>query len=95
MALKILLVDDEVNLVEPMAYTLKQKGFETAIATNGQQALKMFELEEPDLILLDWSMPDISGIEVLKHIRDNKNVIPVIMVTGHNLFFFLSSYKSE
>ncbi|MCE2928942.1 MAG: response regulator transcription factor, partial [Candidatus Caenarcaniphilales bacterium] len=40
------------------------------------------ELEEPDLILLDWSMPDISGIEVLKHIRDNKNVIPVIMVTG-------------
>ena len=43
MSLKILLVDDEVNLVEPMSYTLKQKGFETAVALNGQQALDMYD----------------------------------------------------
>lgn len=82
MSLKILLVDDEINLVEPMAYTLRQKGFETAIAVNGDQAISAYELEEPDLILLDWSMPDLSGIDVLKKIRDNKNIVPVIMLTG-------------
>lgn len=84
MSLKILLVDDEVNLVDPMSYTLTQRGFETAIAYNGEEALKKYQSEEPDLILLDWSMPDISGIEVLKRIRDNQNFIPVIMITGKN-----------
>jgi two-component system, OmpR family, phosphate regulon response regulator PhoB len=82
MSLKILLVDDEVNLVEPMSYTLKQKGFETEVALNGQQALDMYDSSEPDLILLDWSMPDLSGIDVLKRIRENQNFTPVIMVTG-------------
>lgn len=82
MSLKLLLVDDEVNLVDPMAYTLQQKGFETAIAYNGQQALKLFESEDPDLILLDWSMPDVSGIDVLKQIRKSQNFVPVIMITG-------------
>lgn len=82
MSLKLLLVDDEVNLVDPMAYTLEQKGFETAIAYNGEQALKKYESEEPDLILLDWSMPDISGLDVLKRIRESQNFVPVIMITG-------------
>jgi len=82
MGLKILLVDDEVNLVDPMSYTLKQKGFETAVAYNGQDALKMYDAEEPDLILLDWSMPDVSGLDVLKKIRQNQNFVPVIMITG-------------
>lgn len=82
MSLKILLVDDEINLVDPMAYTLKQRGFDTAIAYNGEQAIKIYESEEPDLILLDWSMPDVSGIDVLKHIRKSQNFVPVIMITG-------------
>jgi two-component system phosphate regulon response regulator PhoB len=82
MGLKILLVDDEVNLVDPMSYTLRQKGFDTAVAYNGQQALNMYDSEEPDLILLDWSMPDVSGLDVLKKIRLNQNFVPVIMITG-------------
>lgn len=82
MSLKILLVDDEVNLVEPMSYTLKQKGFETEVALNGTQAMELYDSAEPDLILLDWSMPDLSGLEVLKKIRENQNFTPVIMVTG-------------
>lgn len=82
MNIKILLVDDEVNLVDPMSYTLQQKGFDTIVAYNGKEALDKCDKEEPDLILLDWSMPDISGIDVLKTLRDNKNFIPVIMITG-------------
>lgn len=84
MSIKILLVDDEVNLVDPMSYTLNQRGFNTAIAYNGEEALKKYQVEEPDLILLDWSMPDISGIDVLKKIRENQNFTPVIMITGKN-----------
>lgn len=82
MGVKILLVDDEVNLVDPMSYTLQQKGFETVVAYNGEEALKAIETEEPDVVLLDWSMPDISGIEVLKRMRDTQNFIPVVMITG-------------
>lgn len=82
MGIKILLVDDEKNLVDPMAYTLSQKGFESVVAYNGKEALEKTEKEEPDLITLDWSMPDISGIEVIKALRDSKNFVPIIMITG-------------
>lgn len=82
MSLRILLVDDEVNLIEPMSYTLQQKGYDTITALNGEQAMSKYETEDPDLILLDWSMPDLSGIDVLKKIRENQNFVPVIMVTG-------------
>ena len=82
MGIKILLVDDEVNLVDPMAYTLMQKGFETIVAYNGQEALEKCEKEEPDLITLDWSMPDLSGIEVINRLREAKNFVPIIMITG-------------
>lgn len=76
------MVDDEVNLVDPMSYTLNQKGFDTVVAYNGEEALAKCEKEDPDLITLDWSMPDISGIEVMRRLRDAKNYVPVIMVTG-------------
>lgn len=82
MAHKILLVDDEVNLIDPMAYSLKETGFDVCTAYNGSEALGMYEREEPDIILLDWSMPDLSGIDVLKKIREAQNFVPVIMVTG-------------
>ncbi len=82
MSVKILLVDDEVNLVDPMSYTLTQKGFDTIVAYNGKTALSMVISEAPDLILLDWSMPEISGIDVLKKLRSEGNFVPVLMITG-------------
>ena len=81
MAYKILLVDDEVNIIDPMAYSLKENGFDVCTAYNGVEALGMYERVEPDIILLDWSMPDLAGIDVLKKIRSSQNFIPVIMVT--------------
>jgi DNA-binding response OmpR family regulator len=82
MSIKILLIDDEVNLVDPMSYTLRQKGFEAIVAYNGLDGLNKINLEQPDLVLLDWSMPDISGIEVLERLRDSQNNVPIIMITG-------------
>ena len=82
MSTKILLVDDEVNLVDPMSFSLQQKGYQTAVAYNGREALEKLPDEKPDIVLLDWSMPDLSGIDVLKHIRADNNQIPVLMITG-------------
>lgn len=82
MSIKILLVDDEVNLVDPMSYTLTQKGFDTVVAYNGKEALNQVVSEQPDLMLLDWSMPEMSGIDVLKRMRNEGNFMPVLMITG-------------
>jgi DNA-binding response OmpR family regulator len=83
MTTKILLVDDEINLVDPLAYSLKEKGYDVVTAYSGDEALSMYEREEPDLILLDWSMPEgKSGLEVLQEVRTAQNFVPVIMVTG-------------
>ena len=79
---KILLVDDEVNLIDPVAYNLKQKGYDTIIAYDGKSALEAFRKEQPDLVILDWTLPDLQGVEILKQIREEHDFTPVIMLTG-------------
>lgn len=79
---KILLVDDEVNLIDPVAYNLKQKGYNTVTAYDGKSALDAIRSEQPDLILLDWTLPDIQGVEILKQLRERQDYTPVIMLTG-------------
>ena len=85
MSLKLLLVDDEVNLVDPMAYTLQQKGFETAVAYNGQQALRLFESEDPDLILLDVLLSGKDGREIALKLKKQEITkhIPIVMMSDH------------
>ena len=82
MASKILLVDDEVNLIDPVAYNLKQKGYETITTYDGKGALEAFRKEQPDLVILDWTLPDLQGVEILKQIRQEQDFTPVIMLTG-------------
>ncbi len=82
MANKILLVDDEVNLIDPVAYNLKQKGYDTFTAYDGKSALELFRKEQPDLVILDWTLPDLQGVEILKQIREEQDFTPVIMLTG-------------
>jgi len=79
---KILLVDDEVNLIDPIAFNLKQKGYDTITTYDGKTALEAFRRETPDLVLLDWSLPDISGLEILKQMRSEQDFTPVVMLTG-------------
>lgn len=79
---KILLVDDEVNLIDPIAFNLKQRGYETITTYDGKTALEAFRRETPDLVLLDWSLPDISGLEILKQMRSEQDYTPVVMLTG-------------
>lgn len=78
---KILIVDDEFKIAEVIEAYLKREGFLTAIATNGKEALNIVNNEKISLIILDLMLPDISGEEICKKVKDIYN-IPVIMLTA-------------
>ncbi len=78
---KVLVVEDEQSLREPLVYLLKKEGFETIEAADGSEALKHFEKGGIDLILLDLMLPGVSGNEVCRVIRQTSQV-PIIMLTA-------------
>lgn len=84
--MKILIVDDEPNVVELVDYNLKLHGFTTDIAYDGRVALDKVKYQSYDLVILDQMIPMVSGIEILKSIRDNKDTkdLPVLMLTAKN-----------
>ncbi len=77
----VLVVDDDVRILRMMKRMLELEGFQATIANNGEMALKTFEKENPDLVLLDIMMPDIDGYTVCQRLREFSQV-PVIMVTA-------------
>lgn len=79
---KILVVDDEVSIVTLLSYNLEKSGYQVVTASDGQEALAKAHEERPDLILLDLMLPKLDGIEVLKQLRQDRNQIPVIMLTA-------------
>lgn len=82
MADKVLLVDDEESIVESIEYALSQEGFEVVTAHNGQEALQKVQLEKPNLIVLDLMLPELSGLEVCRILRRERNETPIIMLTA-------------
>jgi len=77
----ILVVEDEASFVEALTIGLRREGFDVVVATDGAQALDMFDEVQPDLVLLDVMLPKISGIDVCRQLR-KKTQIPIIMVTA-------------
>jgi two-component system response regulator RegX3 len=76
-----LIVEDEASFVDALEIGLSREGFRTAVAVDGAQALARFDELQPDLVLLDVMLPQISGIDVCRRIRQTSNV-PIIMVTA-------------
>ncbi len=76
----ILLVDDDISLTSLLSEYLNHEGFSTSIASSGEEAIGL-DLSTFQLIVLDIMMPGISGLEVLKHVRQTSN-IPILMLTG-------------
>ncbi len=70
---KILVVDDEPDILEILSYNLKKEGFNVTTANNGEEGLKKAEKERPNLIILDIMMPQMDGVEVCRRLRDNKD----------------------
>lgn len=81
-AKSILIVEDEPSLIFTLEDTLENEGYETFIAEEGQEALKIVKNEEIDLLILDLMLPDISGFEVCKKIREEDYSFPIIMLTA-------------
>ncbi len=79
----VLIVDDEPSILQSLGGLLKDEGFEVISATNGYEALKIIDMESPDLVLLDIWMPGIDGIETLKEIKKSHPFLPVIIISGH------------
>jgi len=78
---KILLVEDEHSIAEPIIYNLKREGFSVTHVDEGPIALEIFSEEKFDLIILDLMLPEISGLDICRSIRKESNV-PIIMVTA-------------
>ncbi|HHW01065.1 MAG TPA: response regulator transcription factor [Clostridiaceae bacterium] len=78
---KVLVVDDEVKIVEVVKSYLENSGYLVCEAYNGKEALDKFEKENPDLIVLDLMLPDMTGEEICKTLR-KKSRVPIIMLTA-------------
>jgi len=84
MAKKVLIVDDEPCFCEMTQYSLQKVGYETVIAVNGQEAMRLLREEKPHIMLLDLNMPVMDGHEVCRLVRadDEFKDLPIILVTA-------------
>jgi two-component system response regulator RegX3 len=78
---RILVVEDEASLSDPLSYMLRKEGFEVALAETGPAALEEFDRRGADLVLLDLMLPGLSGTEVCRALR-SRSAVPVIMLTA-------------
>ena len=83
-ALKVLVVDDEIHIVQVVAIKLRNNGFDVITCENGAQALKIASNEKPDVIVTDFQMPVMTGLELVENLRNQPDTaeIPVIMLTA-------------
>lgn len=79
---KILVVDDESSIVTLLKYNLEEAGFQVITAADGKEGLHLAKTENPDVIVLDWMLPYLDGMEVCKELRIKKIQTPIIMLTA-------------
>lgn len=83
---KVLVVDDREEDLELVTDFLKTKGFQVVTAKNGYEAMYQCDKESPDVVVLDWNMPGLSGVDVCKNIKQKRNDISIIMLTIQSQF---------
>ena len=83
---RVLVVEDEPAQREVLAYNLESEGFEVSRAENGEEALLLVDEDAPDIVVLDWMMPNLSGIEVCRRLKISPETreIPVIMLSARS-----------
>ncbi|MFC1853506.1 response regulator transcription factor [candidate division CSSED10-310 bacterium] len=80
--MKILIAEDDRNILEGLAEIFEGEGYKTVKATNGQEALRLFKVEKPDFVCLDIMMPGMSGYDICREIRTGGSDIPVIFISA-------------
>ncbi|MEJ5347564.1 MAG: sigma-54 dependent transcriptional regulator [Desulfosoma sp.] len=83
MGIKVLVVDDEPNIVRSLKGVLEDEGYEVVSAASGESALEELRKEFPDVVLLDIWLPGMDGLEVLQRIKETYPALPVIIISGH------------
>ena len=83
---RVLVVEDEGAQREVLKYNLEAEGFQVILAENGDEALLLVQEENPDLIVLDWMLPNVSGIEVCRRVKADPETrqIPIIMLSARS-----------
>ena len=83
---KVLIVEDEESISTLLDYNLSREDFETRIAVDGEDALLKTQEFHPDIVILDWMLPKVSGIEVCRRLRQNPDTrnLPIIMLTARS-----------
>ncbi|NOZ68875.1 MAG: response regulator transcription factor [Deferribacteres bacterium] len=86
MKAKILIVDDEKDILELLSYNLKKEGFETACSSNGEDALRLLRRDAFDLVVLDLMLPGMQGMELCRILKSSEETssVPIIMLTAKN-----------
>ena len=84
MSAHLFIAEDETAIVSLLKYNLEKEGHKISSSENGEEALKLIKDKNPDLILMDWMLPDLSGVEICKQLKKNKKYsdIPIIMLTA-------------
>jgi DNA-binding NtrC family response regulator len=85
----LLIVDDEIHIVENLQIILREKADKIFICVSGKEALAILEKEEIHCVVSDLTMPSMSGVELLKSIREKKNEVPFIFYIGHGSLYFM------
>jgi DNA-binding response OmpR family regulator len=93
--MKILIVDDDQNILRLYKEELEEDGYTIVTASNGQEALEQFDRESPDLVTLDILLPDIDGIKLLRQMKEKRPRMPIIMSTAYDYRDDFAVWASE
>ncbi len=93
--MKILIVDDDQNILRLYKEELEEEGYVIVTASNGQEAMEQFEREVPDLVTLDILLPDVDGIKLLRQMKEKRPRLPVIMSTAYDYRDDFAVWASE
>jgi DNA-binding response OmpR family regulator len=93
--MKILIVDDDQNILRLYKEELEEDGYVVVTASNGQEALEQFDKESPDLVTLDILLPDIDGIKLLRQMKEKRPRMPIIMSTAYDYRDDFAVWASE
>ncbi len=80
--MKILIIEDEQGISRFLSEGLREEGYDTVVASDGQEGLRAFHAERPDLVLLDWMLPSMDGIKVCREIRTEDKDTPILFLTA-------------
>ncbi len=93
--MKILIVDDDLHIQRLYKEEFEEEGYEVVIASNGKEAIELFDSEVPDIVTLDILLPDVDGIRLLRQMKEKRPKVPIIMSTAYDYRDDFAVWASE